>query len=221
MQRTTSSLAPARLSRRLALKVVLVGGVVAGSTSLLAACQPPQPSVPQKPAAPAAPAAQAAATAAPPAKPAEAAAKPAEAPAKPAAPAANAAPPTAAPATKTPVTITFATSANADSAEAVTLVSLFKDYEAKTPGVKIDLQPIPYDNFMQTLTTRVVGNQAPDAALLLDRFATALAGQKALLAQHSPHIDVRVVSGAGHLIHDSLGYRDVMRSALQELLAAN
>ena len=46
-------------------------------------------------------------------------------------------------------------------------------------------------------------------------------GEKALLAQHSPHIDVRVVSGAGHLIHDSLVYRDVMRAALQELLAAN
>lgn len=175
MQRMHSISAPARLSRRLALKVVLVGSVAVGSASLLVACQPSQPPAPQKPSAPAAPAAQAAATAAPAAKPVEAADKPVEAAAKPAAP-------TAAPATRTPVTITFATSANADSAEAVTLVSLFKDYEAKTPGVKIDLQPIPYDNFMQTLTTRVVGNQAPDAALLLDRFATALAGQKALLA---------------------------------------
>jgi pimeloyl-ACP methyl ester carboxylesterase len=43
--------------------------------------------------------------------------------------------------------------------------------------------------------------------------------EKALLAQHSPHIDVRVVIGAGHLIHDSLVYREVMRDALRELLA--
>jgi pimeloyl-ACP methyl ester carboxylesterase len=43
--------------------------------------------------------------------------------------------------------------------------------------------------------------------------------EKALLAEHSPHIDVRVVSGAGHLIHDSLEYREVMRAALHEVLA--
>jgi pimeloyl-ACP methyl ester carboxylesterase len=43
--------------------------------------------------------------------------------------------------------------------------------------------------------------------------------EKALLAQHSPHIDVRVVTGAGHLIHDSVGYREVMRDALRDLLA--
>jgi len=43
--------------------------------------------------------------------------------------------------------------------------------------------------------------------------------EKALLAEHSPQIDVRVVAGAGHLIHDSLEYREVMRAALRELLA--
>jgi len=45
--------------------------------------------------------------------------------------------------------------------------------------------------------------------------------EKALLAQHSPHIDVRVIACAGHLIHDSLAYRETMRGALMELLAAN
>jgi len=45
--------------------------------------------------------------------------------------------------------------------------------------------------------------------------------EKALLAQHSPQIDVRVVSGAGHLIHDSLEFRETMRAALRELLAAS
>ncbi len=47
------------------------------------------------------------------------------------------------------------------------------------------------------------------------------AGEIALLAQHSPHIDVRVVAGAGHLIHDSLGHRATMLDAIQEFLAAN
>lgn len=43
--------------------------------------------------------------------------------------------------------------------------------------------------------------------------------EKALLAEHSPQIDVRVVTGAGHMIHDSLAYREVVRTALRELLA--
>jgi pimeloyl-ACP methyl ester carboxylesterase len=45
------------------------------------------------------------------------------------------------------------------------------------------------------------------------------APEKALLAQHSPKIDVRVVAGAGHLIHDSLAHREAMRTALREVLA--
>ncbi len=45
------------------------------------------------------------------------------------------------------------------------------------------------------------------------------APEKALLAQHSPHIQVRTVTGAGHLIHDSLDHRDTMRAALHEVLA--
>jgi pimeloyl-ACP methyl ester carboxylesterase len=44
--------------------------------------------------------------------------------------------------------------------------------------------------------------------------------EKALLARHSPHIDVRVVHDAGHLIHDSLDHREVMRAALSEVLAS-
>jgi len=47
------------------------------------------------------------------------------------------------------------------------------------------------------------------------------AGEIALLAQHSPHIDVRVVAGAGHLIHDSLSFRAIELAAVQEFLAAN
>jgi len=46
------------------------------------------------------------------------------------------------------------------------------------------------------------------------------AAEKAGLAQHSPLIDVRVVAGAGHLLHDSNTYREVMRGALLEVLAA-
>ncbi len=47
------------------------------------------------------------------------------------------------------------------------------------------------------------------------------AGEIALLAQHSPHIDVRVVAGAGHLIHDSLSFRTTELAAVHEFLAAN
>lgn len=43
--------------------------------------------------------------------------------------------------------------------------------------------------------------------------------EKALLAESSPKIDVRVVAGAGHLIHDSLEYRETMRLALHEVVA--
>ena len=46
------------------------------------------------------------------------------------------------------------------------------------------------------------------------------APEKALLAQHSPQLDVRVVAGAGHLIHDSLAHRAAIRTALREVLAA-
>lgn len=47
------------------------------------------------------------------------------------------------------------------------------------------------------------------------------AGEIALLAQHSPHVEVRVVANAGHLIHDSLVHRATMLAAIQEFLAAN
>lgn len=45
------------------------------------------------------------------------------------------------------------------------------------------------------------------------------APEKAALAQHSPQLDVRVVSGAGHLIHDAIAYRGAIRDALREVLA--
>jgi pimeloyl-ACP methyl ester carboxylesterase len=45
------------------------------------------------------------------------------------------------------------------------------------------------------------------------------AAEKALLAESSPKIDVRVVAGAGHLIHDSLEHRETMRLALHEVVA--
>jgi pimeloyl-ACP methyl ester carboxylesterase len=43
--------------------------------------------------------------------------------------------------------------------------------------------------------------------------------EKTLLAASSPQIDVRVVAGAGHLIHDSLEHRETMRLALHEVLS--
>ena len=53
-----------------------------------------------------------------------------------------------------------------------------------------------------------------------DRSTIVRGTEKALLATYSPHVDVRVVAGAGHMIHDSLAYRDVMRATLRELLAS-
>jgi pimeloyl-ACP methyl ester carboxylesterase len=41
----------------------------------------------------------------------------------------------------------------------------------------------------------------------------------ALLAEHSPKVECRVVSGVGHLIHDSRGQRDAVLAAVQDLLA--
>ena len=79
------------------------------------------------------------------------------------------------------VTLTFVVSATADSPQMALVEELFRQFESQHPGVKIENQVIPYDSFMPTLTTRVVGGQAPDCAWLLDRFATAMIGQKALL----------------------------------------
>lgn len=45
------------------------------------------------------------------------------------------------------------------------------------------------------------------------------APEKALLAANSPHVQVRTVAGAGHLIHDSIEHREAMRAALHEVLA--
>jgi pimeloyl-ACP methyl ester carboxylesterase len=41
----------------------------------------------------------------------------------------------------------------------------------------------------------------------------------ALLAEHSPQVECRVVSGVGHLIHDSRDHRAAVLAAVQDLLA--
>lgn len=43
--------------------------------------------------------------------------------------------------------------------------------------------------------------------------------QLALLAEHSPHVERRVLSGVGHLIHDSLQHRDEVLQGVRDLLA--
>lgn len=80
-----------------------------------------------------------------------------------------------------PITLTFATSGALDAPGTQVIAGLLADFEAANPGITVEIQPIPYDNFMQTLTTRVIGGQAPDTALLLDRWAPALIAQNALL----------------------------------------
>lgn len=54
-------------------------------------------------------------------------------------------------------------------------------FEAQHPDIKVVYQPIPYDQFMQTMTTRTVGGAAPDMAYVLDRWANAFAGQGQLM----------------------------------------
>lgn len=44
-------------------------------------------------------------------------------------------------------------------------------------------------------------------------------GDLALLAEHSPAVEQRVVSGAGHLIHDSRAHRDAVLDGVKDLLA--
>jgi len=41
----------------------------------------------------------------------------------------------------------------------------------------------------------------------------------ALLAEHSPRVECRTVTGSGHLIHDSKQHRDDVRTAVRDLLA--
>lgn len=86
-----------------------------------------------------------------------------------------------APAQGSTITLSFVTSDAIDSPRYKAFQSLFADYEAANPTIKIEIQNIPNDQFMPTLTTRIVGNQAPDSAILLDRWVPALVGQDALL----------------------------------------
>lgn len=58
---------------------------------------------------------------------------------------------------------------------------IISTFEAANPDIKVVYQPIPYDQFMQTMTTRTVGGQAPDMAYVLDRWANAFAGQGQLM----------------------------------------
>jgi pimeloyl-ACP methyl ester carboxylesterase len=41
----------------------------------------------------------------------------------------------------------------------------------------------------------------------------------ALLAEHSPQVECRVVTGVGHLIHDSRGHREAVLAAVEDLLS--
>ncbi|MDE0098609.1 MAG: sugar ABC transporter substrate-binding protein [Truepera sp.] len=58
---------------------------------------------------------------------------------------------------------------------------LKEDFEAANPDIGIELQGIPYNQFMQTMTTRILGGDAPDVAYVLDRWANAFAGQGVLV----------------------------------------
>jgi ABC-type glycerol-3-phosphate transport system substrate-binding protein len=79
------------------------------------------------------------------------------------------------------ITLSFATSDALDSPRTVVISTLLERFQDANPNITVEVQPIPYDNFMQTLTTRVIGGQAPDTALLLDRWAPAMIAQNALL----------------------------------------
>lgn len=79
------------------------------------------------------------------------------------------------------ITLSFATSDTLDAPRTQVIGSILESFQDSHPNVTVEVQPIPYDNFMQVLTTRIIGGQAPDTALLLDRWAPALIAQNALL----------------------------------------
>lgn len=54
-------------------------------------------------------------------------------------------------------------------------------FEEANPDISVVYQAIPYSQFMQTMTTRTVGGEAPDMAYVLDRWANAFAGQGKLM----------------------------------------
>jgi multiple sugar transport system substrate-binding protein len=79
------------------------------------------------------------------------------------------------------ITLSFATSDALDAPRTKVIASILETFQDEHPNATVEIQPIPYDNFMQVLTTRIIGGQAPDTALLLDRWAPALMAQNALL----------------------------------------
>jgi multiple sugar transport system substrate-binding protein len=130
-----------RFSRRQVIQgLALAVGGLAGS-SVLAACGSPTP--------------------APAAKPAETA-KPAEA-AKPAAPAATSAPAAAAPAQPAQGAVTLKAMYWSSSPEDHKLFEdVFTAFQDKNPGIAVEFDDVPSDDFQQTALTRIVGGTPPD-----------------------------------------------------------
>jgi multiple sugar transport system substrate-binding protein len=149
---------PDRISRRISRRRLLRGSGLAlvglAGGSLLAACTPPSQMEPPKPAAPAADS-----------KPAES--KPADAakPAAPAAqPAATAAPAAAAPAKPAAGEVTLKAMYWSSSPEDHKLFEdVFAAFSDKNPGIKVDFDDVPSDDFQQTALTRIVGGTPPDS----------------------------------------------------------
>ncbi|MGE3269580.1 MAG: sugar ABC transporter substrate-binding protein [Chloroflexota bacterium] len=170
-----------RFSRRLLLRssgLTLAG--MAGAT-LLAACTPPsqmeKPSAPAKPAEAAKPAAAATAAkpAAPAAQPAATAAKPAEA-AKPAATTAAAAPAKPA-ASAVNLKVSYWSSSPEDHN---VFQNVFDAFQEKNPGVTVQFDDVPSDEFQQKMLTMIVAGTPPDTMELHPAWVLSFIGANQL-----------------------------------------
>lgn len=79
------------------------------------------------------------------------------------------------------VSLRFVGSSVQGSAEEVAINEIIKRFSEKYPHIKVVYETIPYDSFMEKLTAQVIGDRTPDIGILLDRWATTMIAQKALL----------------------------------------
>lgn len=64
------------------------------------------------------------------------------------------------------VTLEFVNWIGAEEATADDMEAMIADFEARHPNIKIDSQPVPYNQSLETLLTRSLGGDAPDVSMV-------------------------------------------------------
>ena len=64
------------------------------------------------------------------------------------------------------VTLEFVNWIGAEEATADDMEAMIADFEARHPNIKIDNQPVPYNQSLETLLTRSLGGDAPDVSMV-------------------------------------------------------